>query len=87
MRTCVQGGGVKATAYALRTRGETSISKDRQNFAYVLYGWPLSLFEVIEFYVFVGLTDVDSRLLFLLKTEHNIESILCLRIESILCLK
>ena len=37
----------------------------------------MSLFEVIEFYVFVGLTDVDSRLLFLLKTEHNIESILC----------
>ena len=35
------------------------------------------VFEVIEFYVFVGLTDVDSRLLFLLKTEHNIESILC----------
>ena len=34
----------------------------------------MSLFEVIEFYVFVGLTDVDSRLLFLLKTEHNIDS-------------
>ena len=45
------------------------------------------VFEEIEFYVFVGLTDVDSRLLFLLKTEHNKESILCLRIESILCLK
>ena len=37
----------------------------------------MSPFEVTEFYVFVGLTDVDSRLLFLLKTEHNIDSILC----------
>ena len=43
LRTSVQGeggGGVKATAYALRTRGEGGV-KNRQNFAYALYGWPL----------------------------------------------
>ena len=37
----------------------------------------MSLFEVIQFYFLAGLTYVDSRLLFLLKTEYNIESILC----------
>ena len=43
----IYGEGVKVIAYALRTGGRGGRRvKNWQKFAYVLYGWPLKVFEL-----------------------------------------